>query len=410
MDDDKPLVMVFPYGQLSHYLRCLTLMKRLRDHFRFIICANKNYQPLIDDEGFTSFECNSPDPDSINHEVQQFNFEWLAERYMEPVLESQINAIQTYKPEAVLGDAIFTLRAAAEYTNTPFLSLLNGYMSKYGLTTRSIPSAIPGSDLVHQLPEGFRNYLISKAEYFTFRRVHKPLRNLRRAFNLPPTEMLLDELEGDYNLICDSNHLFPQDILPNNYRFVGPLIYERSAPIRSRLSRTKGRKQILLSVGSTNDYGKLGFLNDAVFDFADYIVTGDSNRMLYAPHFRHINWYDHSSLLPQIDLFICHGGNGTVYQALVYGIPVLAKTNHFEQQWNMQGVKRLELGDLLDNKDGTEALVAIQHWINQKSSVKFQLTARRLNAEISYFLNDRQLLADAIISVLAEATKKSPRC
>jgi hypothetical protein len=40
-----------------------------------------------------------------------------------------------------------------------------------------------------------------------------------------PQNYFLDELEGDFNMICDLPELFPQTALPSNYDFIGPLYY-----------------------------------------------------------------------------------------------------------------------------------------------------------------------------------------
>ncbi len=44
------------------------------------------------------------------------------------------------------------------------------------------------------------------------------------------------------------------------------------------------------------------------------------------------------------DLVVCHGGNGTIYQALSHGRPVIGIPTIPDQAYNMRMVERLKLG------------------------------------------------------------------
>jgi UDP:flavonoid glycosyltransferase YjiC (YdhE family) len=47
------------------------------------------------------------------------------------------------------------------------------------------------------------------------------------------------------------------------------------------------------------------------------------------------------------DLVICHGGNGTIYQALQHGKPVIGIPTLADQKFNMRRVEALGLGKTL---------------------------------------------------------------
>jgi len=51
-----------------------------------------------------------------------------------------------------------------------------------------------------------------------------------------------------------------------------------------------------------------------------------------------------SKIMQKSDVVICHGGNGTIYQAMSQGVPIIGIPTHFEQEFNMQRVEDLEIG------------------------------------------------------------------
>ena len=53
------------------------------------------------------------------------------------------------------------------------------------------------------------------------------------------------------------------------------------------------------------------------------------------------------ALIEKSDLVICHGGNGTIYQALSKGVPVLGIPTFHDQDFNMQRVEDLGVGAAL---------------------------------------------------------------
>ena len=115
---------------------------------------------------------------------------------------------------------------AAEKTSTAFISLLNGYMSKYYRLTRKVSRYHPGYRYSRMMSQKVFGLLTRMMEYTAFRKIHEPFRLIRKEEGLSPQNYFLDELEGGVNLICDLPSLFPQKKLPPSYSFVGPLIYQ----------------------------------------------------------------------------------------------------------------------------------------------------------------------------------------
>ena len=114
MNSDKPLLLFFPFGQLAHYLRCLTLAKKLAPYFEIRVAYSQRYASFIEAAGFKTFHCNGLDADAVLACVKTFDFSWLQKESLEGTLTQQIAAIEQWKPALVLGDTVPTLKMAAE--------------------------------------------------------------------------------------------------------------------------------------------------------------------------------------------------------------------------------------------------------------------------------------------------------
>ena len=108
------------------------------------------------------------------------------------------------------------------------------------------------------------------------------------------------------------------------------------------------------------------------------------------------------AILPYCDLAVCHGGNGTIYQALAHGVPVLGIATHDEQYYCLQRVNDLKLGRGLKysevKKQGMPFLRhAVQKVLNDPS---YKQGAKKMQKEISNW-NGAQLAAEKILNWLS---------
>jgi UDP-N-acetylglucosamine:LPS N-acetylglucosamine transferase len=137
------------------------------------------------------------------------------------------------------------------------------------------------------------------------------------------------------------------------------------------LKLDKDKKTLFVSMGSTGDWNNVAFLNDPFFTKFNIVTAGDTLNVVSAPNVIAASFINIRDVFPHADLVLCHGGNGTIYQALSYGLPILCKTSHFEQEWNVQAIERLKLGRCLDNvKDMQEYRLIFDEWMQKKKSVE----------------------------------------
>jgi len=392
---EKKLLMVFSLDMAAHYLRCVELCKRLKDQFQIVFAHSRKYGRFMHESGFKTFEVENFESEEVAKSASSFDFSWLSPVNVERVLTSQINAIAEHKPSVVLGDAAFTLKMAAEKTHVPFVSLVNGYMTPYyGLTRKVSPSHF-AYQYSRTIPARVFDSLTRRIEHIMFRRIHAPFRRARSKHKLSRRSYFLQELEGDFNLICDLPNLFPQKNQPANYEFIGPLFHrgnENETEIQRFLERC--HPHILVSMGSTGNSKIVDLFRDSAFADYQIIVSGNGSDALCSENMLSQSFVNHTAIMSKIDIVVCHGGNGTIYQALSNGIPVLCFPNNFEQEWNIQRVTETGLGARLDESlSASDVRVLVDSWIGKKSDPVFAESRETIRSFVDkpVFLNKEHI-------------------
>lgn len=401
----KPLILIFPFGLLSHYLRSLVLCRYLKAYFEIRILYNPAFNSFVVEEAVATFDCESIDANTAIQSMKKFDFSWINTKALERVFLEQIKTITILKPIAVLGDHSPTLKMAAEKTGVQFISLINGYMSKYYADQRGIPSTHPFGPVLNLFPRPLAKILTKAGEAKAFRKIHRPFAEIRKKYQLQYQYQYQDEFEGDLTLICDLPDLFPQKNLPRNYREIAPLIYGLKGNNNIRPSWLPKKQQtIFVSMGSTGDWEKLSFLNDPIFNTYNIIASDDKKRILHASHIIHRSFVNIHELFLFTDLVICHGGNGTIYQALLYRIPVLCKPSHCEQEWNIHAIEKKCLGKNLNRiKDLIQYKGIIEEWIQKKTDVRSQDFSESIEKQVQKL---PQLVKQIAATILKKSTRK----
>ena len=207
----KKIILFFPFNLLSHYLRCLVLADTYdKSQYSIYFLASGAYQQFILDHGYPQFNCSQFDVQQVMECAKKFDFSWLNEREIERIVLSQVEAIKSFEADIVIGDFAPTLKIASSLSGVHYVSLLNGYMTRYYAENRKITRRHYAYRLLRALPESFAGWLTNLGEKIAFEKIQKPFNLIRRRHGLGPLPHYLCEMEGDVNLICDLAELFPQ--------------------------------------------------------------------------------------------------------------------------------------------------------------------------------------------------------
>ncbi len=189
--EEKPLVLFFPFDLLSHYTRCLEIARMLEDDFLILFQSSDKFDGFVKAEGFKAFDCVGFDAEKVMECAKNFDFSWLNSKDIEKIFLRQVEVIRRLEPAIVIGDMSSTLKMAAEYSNTPFVSILNAYMTGHYKFCRDVPPSHPGSKYLKKLPGKITMSILRIAESAAMAQVEKPFNKIRvkyglkRKFNLP---------------------------------------------------------------------------------------------------------------------------------------------------------------------------------------------------------------------------------
>jgi UDP:flavonoid glycosyltransferase YjiC (YdhE family) len=341
---------------LAHVSRQLEIAKALRRRGHDVtLGGHGKYLKVAEMDGFPVRELPYV---SIERVIRTIRSQRLWELYPEHELAGFIDAelalYDKIKPDLVMLDNRITGRTSAEKAGIKTVAALNVHMSNYRRNPFFSPANLPGMAHVPGLSiiDGLENAI----EIWVYDRlVMRGLNNIRRKFGLKALYAYAHE-EGDISLLTDIPQFNPVTSLPAHAKFIGPLTWHNSFPEPTCLKQLHPDKPtVYLSLGSDSLEELVGHLGALASEGIQIVVATGGAHMAEAatvPEGVFLeNYVNTDTLLPHCDLVCCHGGNGTLYQALSYGLPAVVVATHQEQAYGGKRIQRLGLGCTMTLED-----------------------------------------------------------
>lgn len=277
---------------------------------------------------------------------------------LDVILEGHIQLIKREKPDMVVGDGTISVSTAAHICGIPASGVMNAYNLNF-LTEPSVYAAmIPIYDRFHLAP--IRRPVYAK---YGVKQVS--------ALHLLQNILLLSP---------DLPQLFPKPSGWPNWHTVGPIVFEPSSPRPYWIEELDdGVPNIYLTMGSTGLLkGLLGRTFEALgrAEYRFLITTGgqvdDDLLALAPPNFRFAKFASGSQLLKKSQALVFHGGNGTMYQGLAAGRPMIALPSHLEQEMNFRAALTMGFGLRLSSRrvTGIQILNALQRVLDEPHFIR----------------------------------------
>lgn len=378
MQSPKPLLLVFPFDLLSHQVRCVKVALTLSAHYEIRFASSRKWSAVYKAEGFGEFAYTGFDPEVVMRDASRFSFDWLRAAELERVAGEMKAVLEEMNPAAVMGDAMPGLRLVSQMVRVPCINLINAYMSDHYLRTRYVPQGHAAYRIQKWLPRA----LFRWGESRQLRQAHAPFRELRKKWNLPSASSFFSEWQGDMTLVCDDAQLFPMRPLPAGHFITGPLrlrlpgMEAVTTEAIAFLQEVPQERRIVVSMGSSGDLARVKALQDSMFTDYRIVIAGESSEEWNAGHLRHWPLLNLAQLLPHASVVISHGGNGTLYEALIAGIPVLSSPVHFEQGWNAQAAQAAGVGETLPAfLPATDLKKRIERWAGRSLPLQVKESA-----------------------------------
>jgi UDP:flavonoid glycosyltransferase YjiC (YdhE family) len=262
-------------------------------------------------------------------------------------VRDEVRILKEVQPDVVVGDFRPSLAISAAHVGVPHVCVTNAVWTRFCAfrldPPRSwLPTKVLGKSLLR--------WLAPCLEPRVFRFYARSFNRVRREYGLPPLADLRDCMcSDDLTLVADAPELFPAEGLPPNVQYVGPVMWEPPGCGPEWLTRLDpGRATVYLTMGSTGPLARMKEVAQQLLGMGMQVVctTATANSASWSddPHFHAVRYCPGSLLCGVASVVVCHAGNGTIYQALAHGVPVVGVPEFHDQEFNMQQVEALGLG------------------------------------------------------------------
>ncbi len=255
-------------------------------------------------------------------------------------LQSEMALIKAFKPHRVVGVFRFTLKISTAVLGVPYYAVACGCMMP---DAAEILGYGPGE-------EGKERQALYLNNFFRF--TGKRMAAMMRRWKIPPVRDLRELLIGDRTCLWDFPQFMP---LPktDNRQHVGPMFWN-GWPGQGRKPDPfpdNGRPLAVISLGTRQNGDRVAektarCLIDCGFNviFACAGTPCIPDRLSGASHMRCWQFAPLGQLLKRAALLICHGGQMTLFEALMHRVPVLVIPSHPEQAHNGVCIERIRCG------------------------------------------------------------------
>jgi UDP:flavonoid glycosyltransferase YjiC (YdhE family) len=344
-------------GFLAHTTRVLEVGRALRTRYGHdvVFCCDGPYSRLLTQAGFPVRPVYSVDREEtlrLARRAGACDLRWW-QKVAEDSVRSDLEAIDDLTPDLVVGDLRMSLTTRARARGIPLVSVTNGAWTSRFAEPITVPEG--------HISEKLLGKKLSSALFPVVKRLliwywARGFDGVRKRLGLPKLATMYDLIEGDLTLLADLPEYFPIVSSPASFRYIGPIRFREALPRPSWLSSLDPyRPTLYFTMGSSGD---ARFFSEAVRVFGDteyqvLITTAGLPSEQFAQH-RNIfveKLADGDSLMAASNMTITHGGNGTIYQALGQGVPVIGIPTMFDQEINLVRVEKLGAGKRLRLRD-----------------------------------------------------------
>lgn len=316
---------------MAHVIRPLEIAKVLRPlGYEVIFAGDGLAMNLARKDGFQVMP------------LPELDFKWIAEHFYEgpealhPIervenwVSAELALYNEVQPDVVLDDFRLTASISTGIAGLPHVCLTNAHM---------IPYSVRG--LLHGSPNGVPSFIGPGSEV--------SYNQVRDKYTMAPVKSLIDMFPGSLNLLCDVPEYAPTKDLPKNFHYVGPITWNSNLEAPAWLDRLDQNQPVIyLTMGSTGLPQAFQVGIEALKE-SEYQVIITLGSMVKIEDFGPVPdniflaQFGPGEVFSKIaDVVICHAGNGTAYQVLGAGKPIVALPFSVDQQW--QAKRQAELG------------------------------------------------------------------
>jgi UDP:flavonoid glycosyltransferase YjiC (YdhE family) len=262
-------------------------------------------------------------------------------------VDSDLALLRRERPDLVIGDMRMSLNISADLAGVEHWSIISGYLTRYYSAPQSPPRTFP---LLRVLGSRISRVVYPAVKSVMLRHYAANFRRYRRQLGLSDVENVFDVIASPHrNLIADLPRFIPCAELPPNFEYIGPLLWEPNVPDPPWLDQLDpDAPTAYVSMGSTGDARDLTRILVSLRDAGWQVTATTGNYSDSVSGVFTCKYARGSTLLSRSQVLVCHGGSGTLYQAVAHGVPVVGVPTFHDQETNLERAEALRWGVALD--------------------------------------------------------------
>lgn len=340
-------ILVMPDGNwLSHTSRPFEIAKVLRKLGHEVLFASDGeYMKLPRDAGFDVLPITTIAPDRVLACSRTGRVNWYDYDLIRDCVSAELRLFDRIEPDLVISDFRLPLSTSCEIAKIPLVAILNAAWTNYYSVRVKAPEHL---FLTRLLGKRLTNLIVPWVKQSILTLDARPFNRFRREHGLAPFRNIWDVWRGDLNLMVDIPEYGPTQDLPSSFHYIGPIVWEPDTVTPPQLERLDpDRPTLYFSMGST---GYARFFEQAIqiFGKTEYQCLMTTAGLVDLPdipeNFLVMDYAPGSKLMAVSDLVVCHGGNGTIYQAMQHGVPIIGIPTMHDQEFNLDRVEDLGIG------------------------------------------------------------------
>lgn len=334
---------------LAHTTRPFEVAKNLREvGYEIIFAGEGQYMKLPMEAGFQVLDIKTINPEKVMECARKTRCNFYDYILVKELVEAELQLFKQIKPDLVLSDFRIPLSTSCELAGIPLVSIVNSVWTNYYSAKGRAPEHLAATGI---LGKRITTLLMPWIEKIIIANDVSPFHKYRREIGLKPRKNIWDYCMGDLTLIADIPEYGPTKNLPDNFYYIGPILWEPEIETPDWLKNLDpDRPTIYFTMGST---GYPRFFKKAIELFGDskyqcIMTTGGMIEFSDMPkNFYVADYLPGNEIMKKSDVVVSHGGNGTIYQAMSYGVPIIGIPTWADQEFNLQRVEDMGIGILL---------------------------------------------------------------
>ena len=398
MNGRKKIVFAPASVVMSHVVRCLVVGRALKKRGHEVIFAGlpKYLQDpsVVSPDEFDYYPLPDFNTDEAMESLRLMKRHYTRETILSHI-EEELKMFEELKPELVVSDFRLTMYISARVAKVPLASFLNArWLGPRFNGTYHAPDTHPVAlAMKRMLGTRLADTLWLQVLNLIQRYKLSPYYYASKKYHLGRKTLIPDLVEGDYNLILDTEVLGPTRDLPPHYLQAGPVIWSPHLPAPCWLKDLDREKPVIyVTMGSSGHTDLFRMILDT-FRGSRYQVivsTGgqiDLRKDEIPEDFYVEKYLPGDKIMEMADIVICHGGSQTVYQAVKAGTPAIIIATHLDQEWGGEMIDENKAGIFLTIvrvlKDPTLLLKSVDRMF--KNLNFYRANMERLKADLARY-------------------------